>query len=137
MTSATFQIRIEKINNPSMGFLHKKAQDSLFNAMVNFCIEHFKIDRKKIDKSKLEDAIQVFQVDGTPEDCQQMLASIEHIPEQDMTKVYTKIQNFRLLPSFLRQKVGQAQRNMSVGSFKRLQNICLLFSILIMAEVVE
>jgi hypothetical protein len=135
MSKAVFCIDIEKIPNPTHSFLQRKTQDALFNSLFNFCIEHFKIDKSKYTNTELGDTHQVFQVEGTKEACDKMLAALEHIDNTKMEEFYGKISNLRMMPAFIRRKVMSAKHAVTQGSWAKLQQVCSLFNIIIYAEV--
>jgi hypothetical protein len=135
MSTAVFCIDIEKVPNPTHGFLQRKTQDALYNSLVNFCIEQFRIDRSKYTKTQLTDTHQVFEVDGTEEACNKMLESLEKIDNTQMEKFYGKISNIRMMPAFIRRKVMSAKNAVTQGSWEKLQQVCMMFNIIIYAEV--
>lgn len=130
-----FQIKIEKMNNPSMGFLQRKSQEALFRSIVNFMAESYKINLKLLSKEQREDPMQIFQVTGTKVECNNMVNELEHIDSTKIEEFYGKISNIRAMPGFLRRKIMSAKYAAMQGTWQRLKSVCFLFSIMIEAEV--
>lgn len=131
------QIKVELLENKSASWLVRAGQKKVFDSVVNFLSEGFKIDRKQLTKEQKADPVQVFGVEGTKEECEKELQKIFNIEKQQIQNMLLKFANIRVLPPSIRHKLQSYKIDTTNGSWQYLQKALFLFSILITANVVE
>ena len=131
------EIKIEKLPTEAAGWMMRVVQERVFNSVVNFIAESFKIDRSKLTKEQKEDPVQVFALGGSKEECDKEMEKIHNLEKTKVQEVVTRFANMRILPSSVRRKLESYKVDTNNGSWQYLQKALFLFNILITIRVVE